>query len=288
MSATFVMKGVDGEIAPYGAMRTVMSDHIYLPEEHASIYTSPCISALVSTPFDVLIAITACRQPLTLQVGSNIEHGSALAVAARARRMHAQGVRMVILQLGPFNPAYRLFRRLQTVLKIDREKFAHLDEHLEAAYCGRLSFDESQTLCRGVLDQITQLLPAVQPLDARVQETMRLLFDNPRLPLEQLAAHCGLSYDRMSHLFIDELGISIRSFQVWVKLRRALKGVRHGRSLVELAQIAGFSDAAHLSRVYKQVFGAPPSYFYYSGNVKLIASYAGEIPGTPRPSETAA
>jgi AraC-like DNA-binding protein len=51
--------------------------------------------------------------------------------------------------------------------------------------------------------------------------------------------------------------------------------------LVELAEIAGFSDAAHLSRVYKQVYGAPPSYFYFSGNVKLIASYAGEIPGKP-------
>ena len=125
------------------------------------------------------------------------------------------------------------------------------------------------------------MLPTLPPLDSRVVEAMRLLMENPRLPLEELAAHSELSYDRMSHLFIDELGISIRSFQVWVKLRRALSGVRYGQSLIELAQIAGFSDAAHLSRVYKQVYGAPPSYFYYSGNVKLVASFAGDIPGTP-------
>ena len=99
--------------------------------------------------------------------------------------------------------------------------------------------------------------------------------------MEELASCNNLSYDRMSHLFADDLGISIRSFQVWVKLQRALLGIRHGQSLIELAELAGFSDAAHLSRVYKQVYGAPPSYFYFSGNVKLVASFAGGIPGAP-------
>jgi len=281
-------KKADGATVTYGAMRSVMRDHIYWPQEDANIYTSPCITAHVPTPFYVLIAITACREPVSIRIGDEVVHGSALAAPARERRLDAKGVRMVLVQLSPFNPAYRLFRRLQTVLKMDRERFARFDTQLEEAYCGQLSITGAQQLYRGIVEQIGHLLPSVPPLDTRVAEAMRLLLDNPRLPLEQLAAHCELSYDRMSHLFIDELGISIRSFQVWVKLQRALRAVRFGQSLIELAQVAGFSDAAHLSRVYKQVYGAPPSYFYYSGNVKLVASYAGDAHGHPHRSETAA
>jgi AraC family transcriptional regulator, arabinose operon regulatory protein len=266
----------------------VMPDHCYVPDEVSQIYTSPCISAHVPTPFDVLIAFTACRQPFILQVGEHVAQGSALAAAARDRALHAKGVRLVILQITPFHPAYRLFRGLRTVLCMDREKYARFDTHFNEAYLGTLSLAGAQELSRGVVEQITQELPNAPPLDARVKEVMRLLFDNPRLPLDELAAHGGVSYDRMSHLFIDQLGISIRSFQVWVKLRRALTGIRIGQSLIELAERAGFSDAAHLSRVYKQVYGAPPSYFYYSGNVKLVASFAGPIPGMPEMKAPAA
>ena len=278
----------NGETLPaYGAMRSVMSDHIYVVDPYSQIYTSPCISANVATPFDVLIAITACRQLITLQLGDNVAHGGALAAPARQRGLHAQGVHLAIVQINPFHPSYRLFRRLQAPLVLDREKFARFDVQLEDAYQGQLGLSGAQELCHGIIEQVVRELPNLPSLDARVCEVMRLLFDDPRLPLEELAAHGGISYDRMSHLFIDQLGISIRSFQVWVKLHRALTGVKYGQSLVQLAQIAGFSDAAHLSRVYKQVYGAPPSYFYYSGNLKLIASFAGLKQLEPTRAESA-
>src|SRR5215831_17240642 len=278
-----------GEALPaYGAMRSVMCDYVYVVDPYSQIYTSPCISAQVATPFDVLIAITACRRPVTLQLGDNVAHGSALAAPARQRSLHAQGVHLAIVQINPFHPAYRLFRRLQAPLKIEREKFTRFDVQLDDAYRGQLALNGAQEVTRGVIEQVSRELPSLPPLDARVREVMRLLFDDPRLALEDLAAHSGISYDRMSHLFIDQLGISIRSFQVWVKLHRALTGIRIGQSLVELAQIAGFSDAAHLSRVYKQVYGAPPSYFYYSGNVKLAASFAGPVPSIDESKPTTA
>jgi AraC-like DNA-binding protein len=226
-----------------------------------------------------MIALTACRQSITIQMGDHVAQGSALIAGARARHMRAEGVQLVIIQLNPFHHRYRSFRHLHTAVSLNRDRFSRFDAELDAAYKGELSLNEAQLLYRGVVMEVANDLPIMKPLDARVQETMRLLHDNPRVTLNELASHCDLSYDRMSHLFIDELGISIRSFQLWVKLHRALTGVRYGQSLVELARVAGFSDAAHLSRVYKQVYGAPPSYFYYSGNLKLIASFAGEVPG---------
>jgi AraC family transcriptional regulator, arabinose operon regulatory protein len=273
---------IDGEgISPYGAMSDVMCDHVYIPSKNTQIYTSPCIVAKVSTPFDVFVGITACKQSFTVEAGRSTVTGSSLVAGARERSLTAKGVKLVIVQLDPFHPSYSLLRGHHSALRLDREVFAKFDGHIEAAYQGTLSLAGSQELCGEVVQQLHRQLPAVPALDLRVIKAMDLLFENPRASVEELATMNDLSYDRMSHLFIDELGISIRSLQVWVKLHRALIGIRHGQSLVELAEIAGFSDAAHLSRVYKQVYGAPPSYFYYSGNVKLVASYAGEIPGTP-------
>jgi AraC-like DNA-binding protein len=265
----------------YGAMRSVMGDHVYVPCEHAQIFTTPCINALVTTPFDVLVGITACRRPFLLSNRNSSVESAASAAGARERRIVGKGVKLVIVQLHPLHPVYRLFRRQHSVVQLDREQLSSCDAHLDAAYRGTLSLAGSQELCNEVVALLSRQLPAVPPLDERVKKTMQLLFADPRLHVEELAASNGLSYDRMSHLFMDDLGISIRSFQVWVKLRRALTGIRYGQSLIELAQLAGFSDAAHLSRVYKQVYGAPPSYFYYSENVKLVASFLGEIPGTP-------
>jgi AraC family transcriptional regulator, arabinose operon regulatory protein len=269
-------------LSPYGAMSDVMCDHVYVPGKSIQIYTSPCIVARVSTPFDVLVGITACRQPIAVEAGGATVTGNALVAGARERRLEAKNVKLVIVQLDPFHPAYSLLRGHHTALRLDREAFAPFDKHLDAAYQGTLSLADSQGLSAEVVQQLQRQLPGVSELDSRVLKAMEWLYENPRISVDELASKNGLSYDRMSHLFIDELGISIRSLQVWVKLHRALVGIRHGQSLVELAEIAGFSDAAHLSRVYKQVYGAPPSYFYYSGNVKLVASFAGEIPG-PRP-----
>ncbi len=266
---------------PYGAMRSVMCDHIYVPSPNVQIYTSPCITAHVSTPFDVLVGVTACRQAFSMTIGDSVVHGNAMAAGPRERRVDAKSVRLVIVQFDPFHPAYRLFRRQRSVLQLDREQLAAFDCHLNSAYEGTLSLQGSQELSNEVVALLTRQLSSVPPLDARVKKVMVLLYEDPRLSVEELAARNDLSYDRMSHLFVDDLGMSIRSFQVWVKLHRALVGIRHGQSLIELAQIAGFSDAAHLSRVYKQVYGAPPSYFYFSGSVKLIASFAGAVPGAP-------
>jgi AraC-like DNA-binding protein len=288
MAATLQIAGDSSAIEPpYGAMSKVMCDHLYVPVPNAKIYTSPCIVARVTTPFDVFVGITSCRRTMKIDAGGRIVEGSALVAGARERHLDARGVKLVCLQLDPFHPSYPLLRRHHSALQLDREVFAPLDAHLEAAYQGTLSLADSQYLHAEVVAQLNKQLPQVPRLDSRVINVMHLLYENPRLPVEVLASRNDLSYDRMSHLFMDELGISIRSFQVWVKLHRSLLGVRYGQSLIELARVAGFSDAAHLSRVYKQVYGAPPSYFYFSGNVKLIASIAGLIPGAPEPMNPA-
>jgi AraC-like DNA-binding protein len=74
-----------------------------------------------------------------------------------------------------------------------------------------------------------------------------------------LAARCGLSVSRLSHLFNDEVGTPLRPFILWLRLQTAGRHISGGASLTHAAHAAGFHDSAHLSRVFKSTFGLSPS-----------------------------
>lgn len=50
-----------------------------------------------------------------------------------------------------------------------------------------------------------------------------------------------------------------RGYVRWLRLRRVAGGLRQGESLTASAHAAGFSDSAHLSRVFRSTFGVRPS-----------------------------
>jgi len=73
------------------------------------------------------------------------------------------------------------------------------------------------------------------------------------------AAHASTSATRLSHLFSREIGIPFRRFVLWTRLKRAVEVTRDGGDLTAAAAAAGFSDAAHLSRTFRAMFGLSPS-----------------------------
>ena len=79
----------------------------------------------------------------------------------------------------------------------------------------------------------------------------------PRLADAAAAAH--VSPSRLTHAFSQETGIPFRRYVLWARIRRAVQQVGGGANLTEAAVNAGFSDSAHLSRVFRANFGLPPS-----------------------------
>lgn len=86
----------------------------------------------------------------------------------------------------------------------------------------------------------------------------------------ELASDVGLSADRLSHLFSDKLGISIKSYFLWSRMRRAVDLISRGESLVTVAHDAGFSDSAHLTRTIKHFFGFTPTFIVKGMEVKML------------------
>jgi AraC-like DNA-binding protein len=101
--------------------------------------------------------------------------------------------------------------------------------------------------------------PAVHP---RVRKLLRLLQSDDRgvkRSLQELAGAVGLSPGRMMHVFTSSVGVPLRPYLAWLKLQRAAGAIVTGLPLTEAAQMAGFSDAGHMSRTFRRMFGVAPS-----------------------------
>lgn len=77
---------------------------------------------------------------------------------------------------------------------------------------------------------------------------------------KDLAEWTFLSESRARHLFKEETGLPFTQYLKWLRMMEAIKyACTSGGSLTEAAHIAGFSDSAHLSRTFKEMFGLVPS-----------------------------
>lgn len=97
----------------------------------------------------------------------------------------------------------------------------------------------------------------------RLEKVLRLLHDLPQndeaISRKLLASASGLSESRFSHWFREQTGMPVRSYKKWLRLVRGIEQVLAGARLTEAAHIAGFSDQAHFTRTFVEMFGINPS-----------------------------
>jgi len=71
----------------------------------------------------------------------------------------------------------------------------------------------------------------------------------------EVADSLHLSESRFLHLFSEQMGIAWRPFLLWHRMICAINAIVKGASATEAAHQAGFSDSAHLSRTFRNLFG---------------------------------
>lgn len=110
--------------------------------------------------------------------------------------------------------------------------------------------------------------PAVS--DERIQRVVQKLISEPgeTIPIESLAASVDISPSRLAHLFKEQLGVPIRMFRTWFRLKSAVVFLKEGMSLTDAALRAGFYDSAHFANTFRETFGLPPS-VVFSGQRKI-------------------
>ncbi len=106
------------------------------------------------------------------------------------------------------------------------------------------------------------------PLDTRIAESIKFIEENEleyKNLISELTSKVCLSDSRLSHLFKEHIGISIKKYLVWNRLRQAINlYLRENTNLTNVSVQSGFFDQAHLTNSFKNVLGVSPSKAYNS------------------------
>lgn len=188
-----------------------------------------------------------------------VEARAALVPARIEHELHAAGSSMTVLLVDAHGARGA---------ELDRRAHELLGEDVSARLRERVPFPaldlalaDAEAWCREAL-----LALGVAEWDARApSRPTRLAIDYIEHALDgvpritEAAARANTSATRLSHRFTDEIGLPFRRFVLWTRLKRAAEIARAEGDLTRAAVAAGFSDTAHLSRTFKEMFGLSPS-----------------------------
>lgn len=121
--------------------------------------------------------------------------------------------------------------------------------------------DRARGLFVNLLELFGYRVAYEHPLDKRIAAVLQALHasSDGQCSSEELQAIACLSGSRLQHLFKAQVGIPIRRYSLWLRVRRVMEQVVDGTPLTDAVLTAGFADAPHFSRIFKAMFGIPPS-----------------------------
>lgn len=98
-------------------------------------------------------------------------------------------------------------------------------------------------------------------IDHRVVNVVEHIKQNleSRISMQELCVVANLSESRLAHLFREQVGMPIRKYVLWQRMKRAFATAQTGSNLTDAALDGGFADAAHFSRTVSAMFAASPS-----------------------------
>lgn len=101
-------------------------------------------------------------------------------------------------------------------------------------------------------------------------------FDDPALDNALISERVGVSPSHLTHLFKEQLGITIHKYLTYVRIEQAKKRILESDvSLTQIAEQSGFSSIHHFSRIFKSTVGMTASQFL-AVHSKRNKSEAGE------------
>jgi AraC-like DNA-binding protein len=126
----------------------------------------------------------------------------------------------------------------------------------------RVPREPTRETARALMASILSAVDLPQPPGPRHPAARRMcayLDGSDHVSLASLSHEAGLSPRQMRHAFARDVGLPMRAYLRWKRLRRAITAVEGGASLSAAAVAAGFADSAHLSRVFREQFGMTPT-----------------------------
>lgn len=241
------------------------------------LYVTPAIQSGLTARSSATLLASVSGHPFTLEAidGTRVRCTAALIAPHVPRRLDVEGCGLLSLNLDPASSAYRMLSARmsgQGIRPLDARCFGRLRDDFEPVQHGALPDSRVQALSLGMIQSITENpVPATRldPRVARVIEAIRL--HAGQVALRDLSALACLSPDRLTHLFAAQVGVSIKRYALWTKVRLTVQQFTRPRKLTEVALNSGFTDAAHMSRTFQRYFGLAPSFLAHQVQVTADA-----------------
>jgi AraC-like DNA-binding protein len=171
---------------------------------------------------------------------------------------------LVNLYLDPESQTARQLAKkiaVKSYLKIEHKDIEPFLPSLQESWGSGVSCPEVFALNDDLLHAVFQTKKTETVFDPRIERALEILRNAPDnlISAETVAGEIALSPSRFAHLFRSEVGLPVRRYLMWLRLRNAVRMLGNGDSLTTVAHAAGFADSAHLTRTFKLMFGIAPS-----------------------------
>lgn len=128
---------------------------------------------------------------------------------------------------------------------------------------------------REILDILGFPASNVSGRDERVTAVLDMLRSLEEIPediVQRLCRAACLSQSRLSHLFKENIGISLHRYLAWEKMRKGYVNYQKYGSITEAAMRAGFDSPSHFAATCKRMFGISFSDFVRGKSQQVIES----------------
>lgn len=168
------------------------------------------------------------------------------------------------------DPELSFARQLEDQLSISGNGLLHYkgqeislarDQIIKRLESHNLDTPQLDIIVTSLLNTLIEKPNQVRSIDDRIQQAIELVRGSlmEEIKLEKIASGIFLSPSRFAHLFKQQTGIPFRRYVLWFRIQAASKAVITGQNLTQAAYEGGFSDVAHFSRTFSEMFGIAPS-----------------------------
>lgn len=239
------------------SMQLHLADHMLL------INAPTVISGPTRRPAYVLIWSTTDRLfTLSDATGKLLFEGQAALVAPNVeRQLKTIDSNIFSLNIEPGHPYFLPLSGLnfnQGLLPLDIQNFMSFSKELQICFKAA-DYLGIEIIANELINLLFSYKIQQEQRDKRIDILLPLLDSNTPFELAALAKMCNLSKGHLSHLFSEEIGISLKSYILWRRYRRAMLALQSGEKISTIAHLVGFYDHAQMSRTFSSLFGYTPS-----------------------------
>jgi AraC-like DNA-binding protein len=170
---------------------------------------------------------------------------------------------VIFIHLDPYSEyGIRLSQHVSSIQRLEPGAFEDvLNDCLVWFRESENNIQRTEQILNAIVSIVVSGTPNTREMDSRVVKCIQHIkqSDLEKIYIDQMAELVYLSSSRLSHLFKEETGLTVRQFVLHRKLVKSLRAMYEQHNFTESSFMGGFSDQPHFTKTFKNAFGIKPS-----------------------------